>query len=311
MKKVMDLIMHMIQGFCMALADSVPGVSGGTIAFLLGFYDNFINSLGNLIKGKKDASKEEKLKDRKNAIIFLFKLGLGWIIGFTSAVLVLTSVFETQIYNVSSLFIGFIIFAIPIVIMEEKKILKGNLKHLFFILIGIAVVVAITLLNPMSGEGTSVDLTKINFGLAIYIFIVGMVAISAMILPGISGSTLLLIFGLYMPIISGIKELLHLNFAYFPAIIMFGLGIVVGVTTVIKLIQKCLEKFRSQTIYLIIGLMIGSIFAIIMGPTTLEAPKSAMTFSTFSIVFFLIGGLVIGGMQGLKIFMEKKNLVEK
>lgn len=311
MKKVMDLIMHMIQGFCMALADSVPGVSGGTIAFLLGFYDNFINSLGNLIKGKKDASKEEKLRDRKNAIIFLFKLGLGWIIGFTSAVLVLTSVFETQIYNVSSLFIGFIIFAIPIVIMEEKKILKGNLKHLFFILIGIAVVVAITLLNPMSGEGTSVDLTKINFGLAIYIFIVGMVAISAMILPGISGSTLLLIFGLYMPIISGIKELLHLNFAYLPAIIMFGLGIVIGVTTVIKLIQKCLEKFRSQTIYLIIGLMIGSIFAIIMGPTTLEAPKSAMTFSTFSIVFFLIGGLVIGGMQGLKIFMEKKNLVEK
>lgn len=311
MKKIMDLIMHIIQGFCMALADSVPGVSGGTIAFLLGFYDNFINSLGNLIKGKKDASKEEKLKDRKNAIIFLFKLGLGWIIGFTSAVLVLTSVFETQIYNVSSLFIGFIIFAIPIVIMEEKKILKGNLKHLFFILIGIAVVVAITLLNPMSGEGTSVDLTKINFGLAIYIFIVGMVAISAMILPGISGSTLLLIFGLYMPIISGIKELLHLNFAYLPAIIMFGLGIVIGVTTVIKLIQKCLEKFRSQTIYLIIGLMIGSIFAIIMGPTTLEAPKSAMTFSTFSIVFFLLGGLVIGGMQGLKIFMEKKNLGEK
>ena len=311
MKKIMDLIMHIIQGFCMALADSVPGVSGGTIAFLLGFYDNFINSLGNLIKGKKDASKEEKLKDRKNAIIFLFKLGLGWIIGFTSAVLVLTSVFETQIYNVSSLFIGFIIFAIPIVIMEEKKILKGNLKHLFFVLIGIAVVVAITLLNPMSGEGTSVDLTKINFGLAIYIFIVGMVAISAMILPGISGSTLLLIFGLYMPIISGIKELLHLNFAYLPAIIIFGLGIVAGVTTVIKLIQRCLEKFRSQTIYLIIGLMIGSIFAIIMGPTTLEAPKSAMTFSTFSIVFFLIGGLVIGGMQGLKIFMEKKNLVEK
>lgn len=311
MKKVMDLIMHMIQGFCMALADSVPGVSGGTIAFLLGFYDNFINSLGNLIKGKKDASKEEKTKDKKKALIFLLKLGLGWAIGFISAVLVLTRVFETQIYNVSSLFIGFIIFAIPIVIMEEKKILKGNLKHLFFILIGIAVVVAITLLNPMSGEGTSVDLTQMNFGLAIYIFIVAMIAISAMILPGISGSTLLLIFGLYMPIISGIKELLHLNFAYLPAIIIFGLGIVAGVATVIKVIQKCLEKFRPQTIYLIIGLMIGSIYSIIVGPTTLEVPKAAMTFSTFSIVFFLLGGIVIGGLQALKSFMEKKNLTEK
>ena len=306
MKKVMDLIMHMIQGFCMALADSVPGVSGGTIAFLLGFYDDFINSLGNLVKGKKDASKEEKSKDKKKALIFLLKLGLGWAIGFISAVLVLTRVFETQIYSVSSLFIGFIIFAIPIVIMEEKKILKGNLKHLFFILIGIAVVVTITLLNPMSGEGTSVDLTQMNFGLAIYIFIVAMIAISAMILPGISGSTLLLIFGLYMPIISGIKELLHLNFAYLPAVIIFGLGIITGVATIIKLIQKCLEKFRAQTIYLIIGLMIGSIFAIIMGPTTLEAPKAAMTFSTFSIVFFLLGGVIIGGLQGLKTFMEKK-----
>lgn len=307
MKKTMNLIMHMIQGFCMALADSVPGVSGGTIAFLLGFYDNFINSLGDLIKGKKDASKEEKLKDRKNAIIFLLKLGLGWGIGFISAVLVLSRVFETQIYNVSSLFIGFIIFAIPIVIMEEKKVLKGNLKHLFFILIGIALVVTVTLVNPMSGEGTSVDLTQMNFGLAVYILIVGMIAISAMILPGISGSTLLLIFGIYMPIISGIKELLNLNFAYLPALLIFGLGVVIGVVTVIKLIQKCLEKFRAQTIYLIIGLMIGSIFSLIMGPTTLEAPKAAMTFSTFSIVFFLLGGVIIGGLQGLKIFMEKKN----
>lgn len=307
MKKIKELIINFINGFCMALADSVPGVSGGTIAFLLGFYDNFINSLGDLIKGKKDASKEEKLKDRKNAIIFLLKLGLGWGIGFISAVLVLSRVFETQIYNVSSLFIGFIIFAIPIVIMEEKKVLKGNLKHLFFILIGIALVVTVTLVNPMSGEGTSVDLTQMNFGLAVYILIVGMIAISAMILPGISGSTLLLIFGIYMPIISGIKELLHLNFAYLPALLIFGLGVVIGIVTVIKLIQKCLEKFRAQTIYLIIGLMIGSIFSLIMGPTTLEAPKAAMTFSTFSIVFFLLGGVIIGGLQGLKIFMEKKN----
>lgn len=306
MKKVLDLIIHAIQGFCMALADSVPGVSGGTIAFLLGFYDNFINSLGNLIKGSKSSSKEEKLKEKKNALIFLLKLGLGWIIGFVSAVLVLTSVFETQIYNVSSLFIGFIIFAIPIVIMEEKNCLKGKLKYLFFILIGIAVVTLITVLNPISGEGTSVDLTQLNFGLAIYIFVVAMVAISAMILPGISGSTLLLIFGLYMPIISGIKELLHFNFAYLPAIIIFGLGVLVGVVTIIKLIQKCLEKFRAQTIYMIIGLMIGSIYSIIMGPTTLEVPQAAMSFSTFSILFFILGGVVIAGLQGLKIFMEKR-----
>ncbi len=311
MKKLSDYIMHLIQGFCMALADSVPGVSGGTIAFLLGFYDKFINSLGNLMKGTKNATKEEKRKEKKDAIIFLLKLGIGWIIGFTSAVLVLSSVFESHIYSVSSLFLGFIIFAIPIVILEEKDCLKGKWKNLIFVAIGIAVVVAITILNPVSGENNAVDLTNLNFGLGVYIFVVAMVAISAMILPGISGSTLLLIFGLYMPIISGIKELLHLNFAYFPAIFIFGLGILAGIAIVIKTIQKCLEKYRTQTIYCIIGLMIGSLYSIVMGPTTLEVPQAAMSLQTFNILFFILGGVIIAGLQAMKIFLEKKKGIEE
>ncbi|MBE5805310.1 MAG: DUF368 domain-containing protein [Clostridiales bacterium] len=306
MKKVINLIINMFNGFCMALADSVPGVSGGTVAFLLGFYDDFINSLGNLMKRDKKGVKEINHQNKKNALIFLIKLGLGWGIGFISAVLVLSSVFETQIYNVSSLFIGFIIFAIPVVIMEEKTCLKDNLKYLFFIIIGALVVSLITYFNPVSGGESGVDLTQMNFGLAIYIFIVAMVAISAMVLPGISGSTLLLIFGLYMPIMAGIKEVLHLNFEYLPAVIIFGLGVITGVVLIIKLIQKCLDKFRPQTIYLIIGLMIGSIYSIVVGPTTLENAKPAMDFSSFSILFFIIGGVIIAGMQGVKTLLSKK-----
>lgn len=306
MKKIINLIINMFNGFCMALADSVPGVSGGTVAFLLGFYDDFINSLGNLMKRDKKGIKEINNQNKKNALIFLIKLGLGWGIGFISAVLVLSSVFETQIYNVSSLFIGFIIFAIPVVIMEEKACLKDNLKYLFFIIIGALVVSLITYFNPVSGGESGVDLTQMNIGLAIYIFIVAMVAISAMVLPGISGSTLLLIFGLYMPIMTGIKEVLHLNFAYLPAVIIFGLGVLTGIILIIKLIQKCLEKFRSQTIYFIIGLMIASIYSIIVGPTTLENAKPAMDFSSFSILFFIIGGVIIAGMQCVKTLLSKK-----
>lgn len=292
------MIMNLIRGFCMALADSVPGVSGGTIAFLLGFYDKFITSLNDLMSGSK--------AERKEAVVFLAKLMVGWVIGFCSAVLVLTSVFESHIYAISSLFIGFIIFAIPYVIAEEKGTLKsGKAWHVIFTVIGMAVVSAITYFNPVSGESVSVEIGSLTFGLGVYIFVAGMIAISAMILPGISGSTLLLIFGIYVPMINAIKEILHFNLSYFPVVCIFGLGIIAGILLVIKLIKMAMEKFRSQMIYLIIGLMIGSIYAIIMGPTTLDTPQASMTFKTFSILFFVIGGAVIVGLQLLKKVTDK------
>lgn len=110
----MKKILTFIHGFCMALADSVPGVSGGAIAFLLGFYDNFVGSLDDLISGTKEK--------RISAVKYLIKLGIGWAIGFGLAVLILANVFETHIYQISSLFMGFIAFAIPVVIMEEKAV---------------------------------------------------------------------------------------------------------------------------------------------------------------------------------------------
>lgn len=221
------------------------------------------------------------------------------------AVLILAGIFESHIYAVSSVFLGFIVFAIPIVIKEEKETLKKKYSHALFAIIGIAIVVAITIFNPMSGSETSVDVTNLNPGLIAYVFLVAMIAISAMVLPGISGSTLLLIFGLYIPIINAIKEFLHLNFAYLPILIVFGLGVITGALLIIKLIKMALEKFRGQTIYLIIGLMIGSLYAIVMGPTTLEVPQAPMSFSTFSIIFFAIGGAIIFGLQKLKDVLDK------
>lgn len=287
-------VLNFIRGLCMALADSVPGVSGGTIAFLLGFYDQFISSLDNLISGTKE--------ERKDAVIFLIKIGIGWVVGFILAVLVLASVFESHIYVVSSLFLGFVLFSIPLVIMEEKEVLKGKYKNLIFTLIGALLVVVISIFNPAA----DVNVSSLTFGSAIYIFVVAAIAITAMVLPGISGSTLLLIFGLYLPIVSAIKEFLHMNFSYFPALLVFGLGVITGIVLIIKLIRMCLEKYRSQTIYCIIGLMIGSLYSIIQGPTTLEVPQDAMSLSTFNIIFFILGGAIIFGLQKLRTVMEKK-----
>lgn len=295
----MSFIINALRGFCMALADSVPGVSGGTIAFILGFYDNFVNSLNDLIYGKKE--------DKKTALKFLIKLMSGWVIGMAVASIVLASLFEKEIYRISSLFLGFIIFAIPLIAKQEKEQLKGKYINIIFTLIGITIVALITYFNPVSGsEGNAVDLTNISLGLGIYVFLVGMVAISAMILPGISGSTLLLIFGIYIPIISAVKEILHLNLNYLPILMVFGTGIITGVLLIIKLVKKALEKFRSQTIYTILGLMLGSLYAIVMGPTTLENPQAPLGLHTFSIIFFIIGAAVILGLEFIQNKLKDK-----
>ena len=297
-KNLKEWILNFINGFCMALADSVPGVSGGTVAFILGFYDKFIGSLDGLFRGK--------MEEKKSALLFLIKLGIGWACGFIIAALVLGSIFNKQIYNISSLFIGFIIFAIPIVIYEEREALKKNYLNVLFALIGTAFVVAITLLNPASGQGVSVHVDNLSIGLIAYVFFAAMIAISAMVLPGISGSTLLLIFGLYVPIMSAVKEFLHMNFSYFPILCVFGLGVITGIVLFVGLIRKALENFRPQTIYVIIGMMIGSLFSIVMGPTTLEVPQEAMSFNTFNILFFIIGGVIILWLQGFKMFLNKE-----
>ena len=207
---------------------------------------------------------------------------------------------------ISSLFIGFIIFAIPLIIKEEKENVKGKYKNLIFTIIGIVVVSAITYFNPQTGSGANIDITSLNLGLALYVFVAGMIAISAMILPGISGSTLLLIFGLYMPIITGIKETLHFNLSYIPVLFVFGLGVIAGIALIIKVVKKPLEKYRAQTIYLIIGLMIGSIYAIVMGATTLKVPQAPLSLKTFNFIYFAIGGLIILGMEVAKRKLENK-----
>lgn len=298
-------VINFIRGFFMALADSVPGVSGGTIAFIMGFYNDFINSLNALTSTKKtDVAK-------KDALLFLLKLGVGWVVGMVLSIFFIASIFDKEIYKISSLFTGFIIFSIPIIISEDKKALKKNYGYIIYTILGIAIVAAITYFNPATGaaKGTSLVLNEFSLPLALYVFVAGMIAISAMVLPGISGSTLLLIFGLYAPVVSAVKEVLTFNFSYLPMLIVFGLGVITGIITTIRLIKFLLSNYRTQMIYFIIGLMIGSIYAVFMGPTTLEVPKAAMNLSTFNFLFFIIGGALIIGLQQLKVYLEKKEKV--
>lgn len=280
-----------VNGFCMALADSVPGVSGGTVAFIMGFYDQFIGAIHNLAFGK--------MKEKKSAVMYLAKLGAGWVVGMAMAVVVLSALFESHIYAVSSLFIGLIGGAIPSIMKAEWKSLRDIGKGIFFCLFGIMLVAGITWANSRIG-GAAMELGQFSIGTSIKLFFIGMIAISAMFLPGISGSTLLLIFGAYIPVITAVKGVLSLEFSYIPCLMFFGCGVLTGAVTVVKAIKVCLEKFRPQTIYMILGMMIGSFYAIVMGPTTLKMPQEALGFGNFHMAAAAIGVTLILGMQMIK-----------
>lgn len=294
-------ILNFIRGFCMALADSVPGVSGGTIAFILGFYDEFVNSLDSLISTNS--------RDRIRGLKFLSKIGIGWVIGFVFSILFITSIFEQNIYRINSLFLGFIIASIPLIINSEKKIIKNNKKYQIFLLLGIAIVCLMTYFNPATGSdhSFSVKVDNLSLPLIVYVFVAGMIAISAMVLPGISGSTILLIFGLYVPILESVKYILKLKFEYFPGIAIFICGILTGILVVVRVVRYLLKTFRPQTIYCIIGLMIGSIYAVIMGPTSLEIPKPPMSIKNFSIIFFAIGCILVPALEKIKFLLSNKS----
>lgn len=284
-------------GFLMSFADSIPGISGGTIAYILGLYDTLISSVYTLISKNGNA-------DKKQALMFVIRLLTGWLLGFAISIILIAKLINSHIYEVSSMFLGFIIISIPFIVRSEIKVLKKHKKDFYFILLGLAFVLSITLFNP--AQTNSIEPSSLQTYL--YFFFVGAIAVSALLLPGISGSTLLLIFGVYFTVINALHEIIKFNFEQLPIIFSFGLGMLLGIYIAIKVIHNAFLKHPGKITYLIIGLMIGSIFAIIKGPTTLEIPLPPLDFSTFSVLFFAFG---IGLIYSLELIKKKMNHDEK
>ena len=291
----MKSIKTAICGFFMALADSVPGVSGGTVAFFAGEYDHFIGSFGNII------GKDSML--RRRSLRFLLRLGISWGCGMALSVSLLAGLFHTHIYAISSLFLGLVAASVPPIAFEEKNTLKACRPwHIlfFFAGAGAGAVVALSLLH------FSVSTETLNIPSALYVFVSGALAISAMVLPGISGSTLLLAFGLYVPIITGLKQLFSFDFSAFFMLFLFGLGVLAGIFGSFKGIHYLLNRYRSATVSVILGLMVGSLFAVVMGPTTLAEPLPPLNLKNTYPGFFLLGILIVAGFAAAKMIAEKR-----
>ena len=154
----------------MALADSVPRVSGGTIAFILGFYERFLDALHNLVRGKG--------RERRAALGYLMKLGLGWGTGMIACVALLSGLFAKNIYFMSSLFLGLTVCSIPFVVLAERETLKQRpLVHGLFLLLGVAIVVGLTMLRTRTGALGSVNYAQLTPLQGNYLFLSGAVAI--------------------------------------------------------------------------------------------------------------------------------------
>lgn len=290
-------ILISLTGFLMAMADTMPGLSGGTICFIMGFYDQFLTSIKNLLHKET----------RTQAILFLVKMGVGWLVGLVVGVLVISKLLQNYPYMMISFFLGLVLVSIPVTFKEETKHLK-QLPDLIFLAIGLIIVVALS----SFGSGLNLDFsTSIPLWFYAYAFIVAMIAISAMLLPGISGSTVLLIFGIYTVIINNLKSLLtNFNFASFSLLVVFGLGIIVGVFSISKVISNAFKHHRGKVLYFIMGLMIGSLYAIyisapLLGKDTGEV-IAPFSMSNFNIIAFIIGICAIICIEFIKNILNKR-----
>ncbi|AKL91334.1 DUF368 domain-containing protein [Staphylococcus capitis] len=243
---------NILKGFGMGTSDLIPGVSGGTIALLLGIYDDFISSVSGLFSKRFWPS---------------FKFLLPILLGMGLAIALLSNLFNYLLsyHEIPTMFFftGLIIGIIPYLLKTSNFKQMFKTKHYLMILIGIIILVIITLLN--NGDKHSGETLTLSLGLIIKYFIAGMFASSAMLLPGISGSFMLLVFGAYGTVMFSISELVNLNFTALPILIIIGLGILTGFMLSSRMIQYFLHHHTTMTFALIIGFVIGSIYAVFPG----------------------------------------------
>jgi putative membrane protein len=168
------------------------------------------------------------------------------------------------------------------------------------LLLGVAAVAALTLLCTGTGTLGSVNYAHLTPLQVVYIFFSGMVAITAMVLPGISGSSILLIAGVYLPTIQAIHSFLRLQLDVVPGLCALGFGVIAGVGLSIHAIRAALRSCRSQMVWLILGLMLGSLYAIANGPASLDTPLPPLDAATFQLPAFLLGTAILLALEGLK-----------
>lgn len=252
-----EFIVNILRGMVVGIANVIPGVSGGTMMVSMGIYDRLILVLTHFIKRMKEA------------IMLLIPIGIGMLL----SIAIFAKIFSEFLFprfplQTNMFFIGLIIGGLPVI---YKKV-QGNtirLPQILAFILFFVMVVAFSLLEE--GDGASADITM-SVGTVIKLLGVGIIAAATMVIPGVSGSMIMMILGYYNTILDTINEFINALKAFdiaamldtFIVLVPFGIGVVIGIVAVAKLIEFLLKRYPSITYWAIIGLIVASPFAILI-----------------------------------------------
>ncbi len=279
------MLKQILSGVVIGVANIIPGVSGGTMMVAMGIYDKLISSITGLFK------------EFKKSVRFLLPVGIGMVLGIVVLSKLIAIMFDVIPFQTNCLFIGLIIGSFPFILKNVKgKSIK--LQHIIAFLLFFGLVLG----SAIFGESSGTDAQLVG-GIVpmVKLFGVGIISSATMIIPGVSGSMVLMLMGYYDVIISNIslfiENVLTMNvegiLMGLQIFIPFGLGIVFGVFAVAKVVEIIFQKFPLVAYWAIIGLILASPFAILI----------ASRGEGFNIVSLITGLLaaVVGGFIGNKL----------
>ena len=271
----MKNIILMLKGMVIGVANIIPGVSGGTLMITLGLYEEIINTISHFFKNFK-----KNLK-------FILPIAIGMVISILLLSKVISLCLDKYPFPTTFFFIGLILGGIPL-LWRKASAAKGKIGNWIVFIITFGIVLTFAFLK--SGDAV-VDLTNLDLSGYLMLGLVGVVSASTMIIPGISGSFVLMLLGYYKPIVDTIKNLTNLENIGQNILILipFGIGLVLGIVGVAKLIEYLFNKYPVKTYYGVLGFVIASIAAIIL--PLLSISPSIMEVIV-AIILVIVGGII-------------------
>lgn len=250
-KKYMEYIIIFLKGMVFGIANVIPGVSGGTMAIVTGIYERLIGIISDVFSYLKD------FKKFKNALLFLIPLGLGAVIGIVGFSNIIDYMLNNHNFILMYTFLGFVAGSFPYLFKSANK--EGVKKRY---IIPFAITLLMMIVIVVAGKNADENYIRefsTSFSDIIQLIVYGFIGAGTMIIPGVSGSMVMMIMGIYNAIIIAAKSLNLL------VLVPFALGMALGIVVISKIIKMLLEKFYGYTYYAILGFVIGSLIFLFPG----------------------------------------------